>query len=336
MFYKLSLILLGIFCSFFCSAQCTFNGTNGGQPYSVMLEINPVSISLTGNQCATNGGFNYKVNLDYTITVTGNPPANLYNFQGSIACSNSGQTSTFELPKSLVSSTGTTVAANAYAGQVFCPAETATPMTLGCNTVSINISGPGLNYSNFSCPIGAGLVPVTLIDHNISKEESHVIIDWSVTDVYNHEYYQIFHSIGGRQWHALDQLYTQEEEITHIHESPQSGINYYKVIQYDLDGTSSELFIESMFIEGGNERNRLVIYPNPVSEDFVYIDFNNSTEEVNNDLVFIWDAYGKLIETQSIITDNSTSTISLDKVPNGIYFIGFSHHQSRYKLIINK
>ena len=112
---------------------------SSGQTYSV-----DVAIELTGivpSQSACNNGYNYNVAFNYDIQFNGNAPSSLWTLQGTIDCG-ANQGIFFNLPTSAGSGTGTTTG-NPWRNVSDC--ATATVQSLDCNSIDLQIQGPGIS-----------------------------------------------------------------------------------------------------------------------------------------------------------------------------------------------
>ncbi|MDG1262272.1 MAG: HYR domain-containing protein, partial [Flavobacteriales bacterium] len=126
--------------------------------YDVTINVNAVNINAASMSCAF--GYSYTVDLDYDVTFSGtNIPANLYTLQGTLGCGANSQF--FTLPNS--GGIGTVTSANAYSNNTDC--ATATPASLDCNSISIQIEGPGISATTLPL-LSGNLVTLTVTDNN--------------------------------------------------------------------------------------------------------------------------------------------------------------------------
>ncbi|MDG1766259.1 MAG: HYR domain-containing protein, partial [Flavobacteriales bacterium] len=139
--------------SFDCSdlsSGTTITSSNG---YNVNINVDAININPSSFSCAF--GYNYTVDLAYTVTFDGaNIPSNLFTLQGTIGCGLNSHF--FNLPNT--GGSGTVTSANSYTSNTDC--ATVTPESLGCNTINIQISGPGI--PNQTITLNPSAVPVTM------------------------------------------------------------------------------------------------------------------------------------------------------------------------------
>jgi hypothetical protein len=111
---------------------------SSGQSYSVDINIELTGIVPTQSNC--NNGYNYNVAYNYDIQFNGNAPSNLWTLQGAIDCG-TNQGVFFNLPTSPGNGTSTTTGNPWRSVSDF---ATASVESLECNSIDIQIQGPGI------------------------------------------------------------------------------------------------------------------------------------------------------------------------------------------------
>jgi hypothetical protein len=102
--------------------------------------------------------------------------------------------------------------------------------------------------------------------------------------------------------------------------SPNNGVNYYRLSQYDLDG-AFKTFDEQAVVCEDHIGTALISYPNPSSGDF---SVDLQTDELEGDATLtISDAKGALVYSQEIkiIKGNNNYLIQKLNAESGFYFI---------------
>ncbi|MDP4827282.1 MAG: hypothetical protein NWR73_06335, partial [Flavobacteriales bacterium] len=152
--FKAKLIAFTLFfiSSIAIDAQINLTATSS-TGYTVNIEILPVAISTNGN-CTW--GYNYNLVLEYSMTFSGsNIPSGLYFISGSIGCGNNSHF--FILPSSGGTGTVNTLS-NQWRPVSDC--STATPESLNCGNVQIQLIGLGLPYQTLTGVIDYDSPPV--------------------------------------------------------------------------------------------------------------------------------------------------------------------------------
>ena len=298
-------------------AQCTFNGTNNGQSYSITIQVTPIDIVVTN---CSSAGFNYNVEMYYEITTTGNAPSNLFTFQGSITC-NSNQNSFFQLPNNLTPASGTTTSVgNQYIGGQNCTeANNATPQSLGCNTINIEIGGPGIPNQTVQCPIA--ILPIELNYFNAQvNEHNEVELSWQTLSETNNDFFTIEYSYNGLSWTELDQIegagtVQEVQNYFYLHANPLGNTIYYRLKQTDFDGSYS--YSDIVQVNNLETKQKLIVYPNPVQSTAI-IEYTGNKEI---ELISIADVLGNQFRLNAEHSASNRIEVDFTSVPSGVYFV---------------
>lgn len=157
-------------------------------------------------------------------------------------------------------------------------------------------------------------------------------LNWATASEYNNNYFEIqrsnnasnenFESIG-----IVSSLGNSNsiQSYNFLDTNPHTGVNYYRLKQVDFDGTFT--YSNIVAINVNMPSNFEAFYPNPTIDKVQYQFANNSNEKVE---IRISNALGQVVETytQAAQIGNNIFTISLENLPEGIYFITATHLQS--------
>ncbi|HMQ76302.1 MAG TPA: hypothetical protein PKE21_06975 [Flavobacteriales bacterium] len=239
-------------------AQCTVTSANG---YTVHLSVYPQAIEPASLSCP--GGYNYRVRMGYTITFSGsNIPSSLWTLQGRVTC---GSTSIFfDLPNN--GGSGSVLSSNDWTTMTNC--ATATPSSNGCNTVRIEIQGPGIASQEILC--GFSPLPVELLTFTAEPVEQVVRLRWSTATEQDNDHFAVDRSADGDVYTELLKMpgagNSQHEQVYAVaDERPLAGVSYYRLRQVDTDGTTT--LGPTVVVTRERERT-LMVHPNPVRERF--------------------------------------------------------------------
>ena len=192
------------------------------------------------------------------------------------------------------------------------------------NTVSIDLDGvsrimysqidPGA-YENLSA-----VLPVELVDFQANLRGETVVLTWTTLSELNNDYFSIEHSKDGVQFQEIARVngagnsnVMNQYETTDF--SPDRGINYYRLIQTDFDGTSTKSNIVNVLFEKG----KTAIYPNPVKEKL----FVTTEEFEAHDIEYgIYDILGQEISRQRLeVLDGKFEVQEVEGLNHGTYII---------------
>jgi hypothetical protein len=135
-------------------------------------------------------------------------------------------------------------------------------------TVSANRSFNGTVHYVHGDPL-----PVTLLDFNAIKVNESVLLEWQTESEYNSDYFEVEHSVNGTDWNRLFTVNAAGESSESLiyqetDKNPIDGISYYRLNQYDLDGTKTFLKMISFNNKMEIGENNIRVFPNPVNDRF--------------------------------------------------------------------
>ncbi len=315
-----------IFQAQFILAQdvCGFSADNGD--YDVVISITPTTLNKTCN----GGGFTYTVDANYTVDVTGTPPANLYTLQGTITCG--GTTSFFNLPNTGTGSTGTTTTANASTA-LNC--GTTSLVDLNCSSTIISIQGPDLSPAN-GCPT---VLPITLSYFQINKIQEGFEFSWETIAEINNENFVIEYSYdleGYKKLTTIDGAGNSTEPITYDYFSTNSFLKmnkkfiYFRLKQVDFDGKYTYSNIITVSLED-IKFPVFDIYPNPATDELT-IRSNDNEANINHEFYISNILTQELHQTINFTGPETTLTIS--NLASGVYIVSSKEKSTPQKLVV--
>ncbi|HEV7380394.1 MAG TPA: Ig-like domain-containing protein [Dyadobacter sp.] len=113
----------------------------------------------------------------------------------------------------------------------------------------------------------SGALPVVLTNFKAVKQESTTLLSWVTTSESNSEKFAIERSTDGKNWTGIAYVdakgnSSENQDYAYTDNSPESGINYYRLKMIDLDGSLAYSIIRSVHFP---EFSWATLYPNPVS-----------------------------------------------------------------------
>ncbi|MEN9999599.1 MAG: hypothetical protein RI922_2589 [Bacteroidota bacterium] len=192
---------------------------------------------------------------------------------------------------------------------------------------TINRTGlTGTAYYAIAYPTAIPL-PIELISFQANcNDDNSVSITWSTATEFNCASYIIEKSRDGLNWNVLATVpgsgnSTSLLSYTYLDENAESGTNYYRLIQFDMDGASHTFNIDSSNCNESNSGNPIVIYPNPSLNEF-YIDFYSTTLNKES-FISIVDAKGAQVLFKRILIETGSNVVHLENLnlARGIYFV---------------
>jgi hypothetical protein len=161
------------------------------------------------------------------------------------------------------------------------------------------------------------MLPVEMVDFWGKQVNTDVEINWATMSEVNSSHFIVMKSTDNESWSKVGALAAAGNSFSRLDyqiydRNPSQGINYYRLLQVDLDGQSE--FSETIAIE--YEAPVWQIYPNPASDVLhVHIDDPLSSE------IRILALDGRLVSTYKPEADQQQLRIDLDSFIPGTYLI---------------
>lgn len=257
--YLLRVASFFLFVALFTSqalSQCVVNSTTG---YSVTTRLTPLEV-IKPASCPW--GYNYNLRIGYDISFSGNNiPSGLYTMQARISCGS--QQLFFDLPNGAASGEVITTA-DPWRGQSDC--ATATPASLNCRNVVIEIEGVGISARNVNC--SATLLPITLVSFDANSTAQGVVLSWTTAMERDNDYFTVERSADGVVYEEVLRIPSagNAQAVQHYaatDPTPFDGTVYYRLRQTDLDGTTTYSDVVPVRARGSAST---MVHPNPVEQ----------------------------------------------------------------------
>lgn len=142
---------------------------------------------------------------------------------------------------------------------------------------------------------GTTPLPVTWLDFTAQRQANQVLLQWSTASEINTQDFVVQHSVNASDWASLGSIDAAgnsniTNRYSYLHTTPVKGsntINYYRILQRDLDGKFSFSKILSLRFEDGREE--VLVYPNPAVHTLtMYLPTTQHVRLVNQQGALIW------------------------------------------------
>lgn len=183
---------------------------------------------------------------------------------------------------------------------------------------------------DFSAPVQG--LPVELAYFKASKSREGIQIEWKTLTEINSDYFLLEKSNDARNWKVLDHFSskgdTQEALIYRtLDKIPFAGHNYYRLSQFDLDGTREVFDIISVYSIDPH-KGQVSIYPNPGNSDVLNL-ILPETDSYDDLKVRVIDIHGKTI----LLPATNSGQLDVGQLESGIYSIQIISEIEIYHLI---
>ena len=205
--------------------------------------------------------------------------------------------------------------------------NTSTPINLnGTTTYDFTIENiPGSwNPSRFRIVFRpAAVLPVTFSSVKAFEQNGNIKVEWNVENQINIKQFEIERSADGQQFEKANTVMPEGNNNSAsgygwLDETAFEGNNFYRIKSIGINGEIQYSSIVKAYIHIAN--NQIVIYPNPVINDVISMQFNNQPPGIYT--VQLFNNSGQLFFTKKIMhtVGDNTETIPVDRsMSKGIY-----------------
>ncbi|NJB84401.1 hypothetical protein GGR26_000146 [Lewinella marina] len=175
-------------------------------------------------------------------------------------------------------------------------------------------------------PAQAAVMPVTLTSWETQARNGQVELHWETAAEKDNSHFQVSHSTDGRSFRTLATVAGQgdSEQLNSYHYRhlpARDGVNYYRLEQFDYDGTRTELGVQSVNFSGA-EASVLSISPNPVKAG---AELRVDLADAAGTEVQLYGPAGRLIGAYVL----NHSTFQLPQLSAGIYTLRIGQRAAR-------
>ena len=176
-------------------------------------------------------------------------------------------------------------------------------------------------------------LPVELADFSAQGIENQVVLQWETTAELNAGNFDIEHSDNGSNWRTIGTVgakgdYEGLSTYQFLHDSPASGINYYRLKMIDRDGDYEYSKIVNTLVVG--QTSTASLYPNPCRDKIFFATPGRIKD------IMITDLSGTSLMRLKAL--NAGSELDLSFLNNGIYLIRWVVDDRRHteRLLISR
>lgn len=210
-------------------------------------------------------------------------------------------------------------------------------------TVSWCATGTGLGLPiPEDCATAQGIcfaivLPVELLFFSANVVDNEFVdLNWATATELNSDYFEVERSNNGSDWEVIGKVTAagttaEKQEYIFTDIAPNEGTNYYRLIQFDLDGRESVSSVVAAQINV--EGTPLQVYPNPASSsDYIVVNGIRF-----GDVLSIRNSSGGIALEQSMNESSNKMTLDISGLQAGMYFIHTELNSSNpVKLIVTR
>lgn len=187
----------------------------------------------------------------------------------------------------------------------------------------------GINMNMYQWLINqqSAVLPVTLKSFSIRLINNKVQVNWVTTDEKDNSHFSIERAGEDQKFASIGTVpgagnNTSEKEYSFTDNSPLTGLNYYRLVQTDIDGKKNYFEIKRV-LNSSNKNSSVVVSPNPFGENLTAFISLDKSQKV---LIAVSDMTGKILKTTNGIYGQGSTELKIQSndLPKGIYLLRIS------------
>ncbi len=158
------------------------------------------------------------------------------------------------------------------------------------------------------------ILPVSLTYFEATAQENNTsLLQWQTAAEENNKGFNIQRSTDGRVWETIDFVTgngttTAISDYTYTDNSPQQGVNYYRLEQVDFDGRVEYSEVRTVYFGGNNAA--VAIYPNPFND---YLTIENGQGQLT-----VFNQIGQVIQVLNV--EKPQFRLNVKNWAKGLYY----------------
>lgn len=170
----------------------------------------------------------------------------------------------------------------------------------------------------------AGVLPIKLNGFSVTRVDKKVKLEWSTASEQNNDRFEIERGSDGKTWKTIANIKghgttTASNTYGTYDESPLSGINYYVIKQYDVDGHS--YLSDVKFLRMPDVKSIVSVYPNPAHST---INFSIVNKGASNVEAILTNVNGTIVHQEIFksVPANTINKLNMEHQPApGVYIL---------------
>ena len=177
-------------------------------------------------------------------------------------------------------------------------------------------------------------LPVNLKSFSATKGVNSVRLTWETLEERDNSHYEILRSSDGKEFTHLKTIKAFNEAGGYSCEdnTPGYGYNYYKLVQFDQDGTFKELGLKSVYYNISTDN--ISIYPNPFIN---VITIKDNLFEAQKAIISISNSVGQIVRKESFngYAGDNIYRMNVESLSPGAYVVLYEAGDTKetYKVI---
>jgi|GEM_PF-5252779 len=185
---------------------------------------------------------------------------------------------------------------------------------------------------NVSSPL-----PIELIDFSADLINGKVELSWQTATEINNEYFLIEKTRDGKTFELVTRVegagtILEKQSYSATDHFPYQGVSYYRLTQFDYDGSSEDFPLEVIHnLKGSSEQ--FLLFPNPSSERELNVRFSSKQFNEGVESIRLLRSDGTTVYSMEMTDENLNQATKIELDPNlpaGNYFLVIETREDRY------
>lgn len=186
----------------------------------------------------------------------------------------------------------------------------------GINNFVLTTGLPGIVLNELTLASLSAPLPLTWQSFTATRQSEQVLLKWATSQEQNTRDFTVQHSTNGISWASIGTQpaagnSSNTSHYSYVHINPVAGINYYRILQTDLDNNYSYSVVRTVAFTKTVES--FIVLGNPVTDGMLKIQVNDAVS------MAIYTANGKLLWMEKL--NPGVKTIDVSRFAKGIYFL---------------
>ena len=172
------------------------------------------------------------------------------------------------------------------------------------------------------------VLPLKLLSFNAKEKGCAASLNWATAEEQNTAYFEIEQSSNGNSFSKVGVVNAKGGSNNNTYAfttSQTTGENYFRLKMVEKNGSFTYSAVEHVKINCNIPYGFINVYPNPVKEGFVNLNFVSGSTRAAR--IVLTNATGQQIITKdiAIVSGNNFIKFEMNKIPKGLYFIQLIH-----------
>ena len=172
-------------------------------------------------------------------------------------------------------------------------------------------------------------LPIELISFDAEAQDGKVQISWATSSELNNNYFEIEKSRNGKDFEVLDMVQASISpniinRYTAVDNTPNEGLNYYRLTQVDHDGSSTKSEIVTVQFDS----NQLELVRKQVSGDVIELSYNIPSHGDYEIQAYTID--GQLLYSKEMTLTKGINDISFELIQSGIIITRINNNSVQF------